>query len=218
MNSQSGVCPIAETLFYFCFYAYLQGNLKEASIYFDLIKEEFKEKNRPDILEAHQLIELKKIKNAIKTGNIASSVGLETPIAMGPEPETPSEIDQKRLVKEIYLQGTEQLKEILKDSVFLYNIEHPCGNYGAVDMLYRGKETVYPLEVKKDQGKHDIIGQINKYTLFHRLHLHLKLYKYVQPVTVCQSYLSYVLKELKQLNVITLSYHRTDSGIKLSIL
>jgi hypothetical protein len=192
--------------------------LKEAGMYYDIIKEEFKEKGRTDSLEKHQLIELKKIKSSLVSGNISNTVGIESPIDYGPQTEEPESIIQKDLVKEIYYQGTDQLKSILSEDIYLHNIEAPCGKYGAVDMVYRSKGTSYPVEVKKDQGKHDLIGQINKYTLFHRLHLHLKHYKFVQPITICKSYLPYVLKELKQLQVLTLVYRRGETGLKINTI
>ena len=207
---------LIETLYFFAYYAYLLGNLKEASIYYALLKDEFKTTGRQDSLEPYQLLELKRIRHAINTGDIAQATGIETPIELGPQAEAPSNMDQKALVKEIYLQGTEQLKAILDaDDLYLYNIEHPCGMYGNVDMVYRGKDTAYPVEVKKDQGKHDLIGQINKYTLFHRLQLHLKFYRFVRPVTICQSYLPYVQKVLKQYGVLTLGYRKNEKEIKL---
>jgi hypothetical protein len=206
---------VIETLYFFTYYAYLLGSLKEANIYYSLLKNEFKEAGRQDSLENYQLLELKRIKHAINTGELAQAIGIDTPIQSGPPAEALSIKAQKELVKEIYLQGTEQLKNILEKNLYLYNIEHPCGEYGNVDMVYRGVDTVYPVEVKKDQGKHDLIGQINKYTLFHKLQLHLKYYKFVRPVTICQSYQPYALRCLKQCEVLTLGYKRTETGINL---
>jgi hypothetical protein len=215
MSTKSG---IIETLYFYTYYAYLLGHLKDASMYYSLLKDEFKEAGWQDSLENHQFLELKRIKHAINTGDIAQATGIETPMVLGPQVESPSNTAQKELVREIYLQGAEQLNTILKDDVYLYNIEHPCGEYGNVDMVYRGNDTVYPVEVKKDQGKHDLIGQINKYSLFHRLQLHLKCYKFVRPVTICQSYLPYVLKELKKYGVLTLGYQRVENGMKLFMI
>ena len=209
---------LTESLYFSCYYAYLLGNLKDAGMYYDLIKEEFKEKGRTDSLEKHQFIELKKIKNSLASGDIAQTVGLDAPIEYGPQMEEPATIIQKDLVKEIYYQGTDQLKSILNENIYLHNIEAFCGKYGAVDMVYKSKDTIYPVEVKKDQGKHDLIGQINKYTLFHKLNLHLKYYKFVRPITICQSYLPYVLKELKQLQVLTLVYRRGEMGLKINLI
>ena len=205
-----------EALYFFTYYAYLLGNLKDASMYYSLLKEEFKDIGRQDSLEAHQLLELKRIKHALNTGDIAQATGIEAPIELGPPAEAPSNTDQKALIRKIYLHGTEQLKKILdEEDLYLYNIEHPCGEYGNVDMVYRGKDIVYPVEVKKDQGKHDLIGQINKYTLFHKLQLHLKHYKFVRPVTICQSYLPYVQKWLKQYGILTLGYKKDENNIIL---
>ena len=207
---------VIETLYFYTYYAYLLGNLKDAGMYYSLLKDEFKESGRPDSLESYQFLELKRIKHALDTGDIAQASGIECPVLSGPQAGAPSSTVQKELIKEVYLQGTEQLKGILDErNLYLYNIEHPCGEFGYVDMAYRGEDTAYPVEVKKDQGKHDLIGQINKYTLFYRLQLHLKHYNFVKPVTICQSYLPYVQKELKKYGVLTLIYQRFNNSIKL---
>jgi hypothetical protein len=115
---------------------------------------------------------------------------------------------QKDLVKRIYLEGTTQLKEILdaEEDFYLYSIEHPCDQYGFVDMYYRDKKTAFPLEVKVGAGDHKLIGQIMKYDLYSRLHLHEKAYVQVQAVTLCGSYDEYTISELKKNGVIPVLY------------
>jgi hypothetical protein len=194
---------LIEDLFFFCQRSFLLGSLEQTRTYYTLLKEEIKTKK---ILPQHEyLVELKKIKTAIDSGQIAQKTWLDEPIGNLPNTETAS-IKQKELVKKIHVQGLSQLCNILDDRLELDNIEQPCGVYGAVDMVYRGLHTVYPLEVKKDQGRHDLIGQIYKYDLFHKLRLHYRIYDKVQSVTVCQSYEPHVLQELKQMGIMTLIY------------
>ncbi|MBD3260558.1 MAG: hypothetical protein GF334_02600 [Candidatus Altiarchaeales archaeon] len=113
---------------------------------------------------------------------------------------------QADLVRKIHYEGLEGLNKILGERVDLYNLEHPCPPYGAVDMVYMGSETAYPLEVKKDHGGHDLIGQIMKYDLFFKMRLHLEHYRYVQAVTICKTYDGFALRELKKMGVQTLKY------------
>lgn len=203
-----------ETLFYFCYYAYLLGNLKKAEMYYSLLREEFKSNGRKDSLGSHQYIKLKEVKDALNSGNISKKKWISDDVKV-PQINSEVTIKQTELVKKLHIEGLSQFKNILDDNVSLYNIEHPCGSYGAVDMVYEGKDTIYPVEVKRGKGEHDLIGQIGKYDLYHRLRLHLKNYRYVQPVTICNSYQKYTLHELKQMKVFTLLYTFIDKKISI---
>jgi hypothetical protein len=204
-----------ESLYFSCYYAYLRGNLEQAQMYYSILKEEVKITGFKNSLNSRQLLELKKIKDALKSGSISKNTWLDEPNATGTPALPAATIRQDELVKQIHTQGLDQLKTILQDDLYLYNIEHPCGDYGSVDMVYMGKETVYPLEVKKDQGKHDLIGQLNKYDLYHKFFLHYKLYADVQSVAICGSYEPYTLKELKQLKFKTILYSTHDDHLQL---
>lgn len=204
-----------EALFFFCYYAYLLGDFKKSQMYFTLIRDEYKQSGRQDSLKEYQLIELKTIKTALSTGNISRNKWLDENIIPGPSNSSDIKIRQKELVKRIHTEGLEQLKEILQDNLYLYNIEHPCGSYGAVDMVYMGKDTIYPLEVKRGCGGHDLIGQISKYDLYHRLQLHYEHYEHVQSVTICNSYDPFTIQELRTMGVIPLNYSLNKNSIKI---
>lgn len=206
-----------EPLFFSCYYAYLLGNLEKARMYFSVIREEYKAHGRPDSLKEYQLIELKKIKEAIITGHISRNKWLDETL-VGPPRSSDIKIKQAELVKKIHTEGLEQLKDILQDDIYLYNIEHPCGSYGAVDMVYMGRNTIYPLEVKRGRGEHDLIGQISKYDLFHRLQLHYKHYEHVQSVTICNSYDQFTVHELRTMDVLPLSYSLNKDGVRIEAL
>lgn len=207
-----------ETLFFSCYYAYLLGNLERAQLYFSVIREEYSVRGRPDSLKESQLHELKKIKKAIATGNISRNKWLDENTTSGPPRSSDIKIKQPELVRRIHTEGLEQLKEILQDDVYLYNIEHPCTPYGAVDMVYMGRDTVYPVEVKRGRGEHDLIGQISKYDLHHRLQLHYKQYERVQSVTICNSYQPFTIHELRTKGIKTLSYTLIDSNISIKCI
>jgi hypothetical protein len=204
-----------ESLYFSCYYAYLRGNLEQTQMYYSILKEEVKITGFKNSLNSRQLLELKKIKDALKSGTISKNTWLDDPHATGTPALPSAAVRQEDLVKQIHIHGLEQLKNILQDDLYLYNIEHPCGEYGAVDMVYMGKETIYPLEVKKDQGRHDLIGQLNKYDLYHKFFLHYKLYTDVQSVAICSSYEPYTLKELKQLGFKTILYSTHDNHLQL---
>lgn len=206
-----------ETLYFFCYYAYLLGDLNKTEVYYSMLRDEFKINGRCDSLKDHQLVELKKIKDALITGNISRNKWLNETIQW-PQVSFDIKIKQKELVRKIHTEGLEQLKGILQDDVYLYNIEHPCTPYGAVDMVYMGKNTVYPVEVKRSKGEHDLIGQISKYDLHHRLQLHYKHYEHVQSVTICNSYQPFAIQELRTMGILTLKYSLNKEGIRINNL
>lgn len=206
------------SLYFNCYYCFLRGDLPETKMYYDFLKEEFGKKKDINALKPHQLYELKRIREALSSGNLSRGSWMdETPI-QGPPTQPTAKFKQNELVWKINKE-IDQLKEILKDdSLYLFNIEHDCSPYGNVDMTYMGKDTIFPIELKKDQGKHDIIGQILKYDLHFKLHLHYRHYDFVQPVTICNSYEPYTLRELKKLRIKTIIYSIIGDKLSLKML
>ena len=203
---------MVESLYFSCYYAYLLGDLDQTQMYFEFLKDEFKTHGPKEFLKDHQLKELASIREAINTGVISKNKWIDSTIA--PEIDKAPDIDQVELVKRIHLQGLGQLRQILGDDIRILNVEQPCPPYGRVDMVYKSKNTIYPIEVKRAQGQHDLIGQISKYDLYHRLRLHFKHYEFVRSVTICSSYNQHTLDELKSMGIKTLMYS-TDDGLKI---
>jgi len=210
---------MVEALFFKTNYSFLMGNITDTKMFFEFLVDEFKKKQDPDALTRRQLKELKKIKSAIDKGKIETQQWInESSTFVTTTNDTPN-IKQPELVKRIHFEGLKYLIELLTEpELELYNIEHPCGEYGAVDMVYRSKDIVYPVEVKRHEGKHDLLGQICKYALYFKLNLHLKHYAEVRPVTICNSYNSHTLVELKRMSVIPLKYTFLEDKIKLSLV
>lgn len=203
-----------ETLYYSCYHSFLTGDQQKTHIYYNLLKEEFRKKGTKESLKPSHLVELKKIKNALNTGFSAMMTWDQDHFEGPSAPQLPAPFSQDFLIRHID-KNVHLLAELLKDNLYLYNLEHPCESYGNVDMVYMGASTVYPVEVKKDQGQHDLIGQIYKYDLYHKLRLRYKMYDAVQSVTICQSYDAYTLSHLKRLGIKTLLY--TLDGEKLQL-
>lgn len=206
-----------ETLFYKCLYSYLLTDKEKTKFFYNLVRDEYAKSGSPDSLKTHQFKELKRIKSAIDTNSFIKSEWIDDDSSIAPEIPTEyvGSTRQKELVKKID-QHKSQLDVVFNDSVQLYNIEHPCPPYGFVDMVYKGENTIYPVEVKKGKGEHDLIGQILKYDLYHKFRLHYHFYDYVQSITICSSYNPYTLKQLKQNGIRTLIYTGIKSGFKLS--
>ena len=207
---------MVEAMFFKAYYAYLKGNLKEAEIYYSILKEEFRNKGDPFALSPSQLQKIKKVFIALKTGSMGTTTWLEEDVPEVVEKEKPG-IRQNELVKRLHHEAFEDLKKCIgSQSLYLYNIEHPCGDYGKVDMVYYDDHVAYPIEVKRHEGKHDLIGQIGKYAMHFNLCLHNKHYDDVVPVTLCRTYNTQTLKKLKMMEVLTLRYYFSEDKIKIS--
>lgn len=199
---------MVESLFFRTYNSYLLGNEKDTTMFFHFLSEEYKKRKDPQALTKEQLRILKSIYTAIKSGTIQVCQWIKDTEVIPTEFKQNPPIKQKELVYKIHTEGLDSLKIILKaPNLELYNIEYPCGPYGAVDMVYKNDNIIYPVEVKRHEGKHDLIGQISKYTLFFKLRLNLKFYTEVQPITLCNSYDPYTLMELKKLDIIPLQYN-----------
>lgn len=204
-------------LYYQCYYSYLRGNISDTEMYYSFLKEEYRKIKDTSVLKIHQLYELKRIREALNTGNLPRGGWLDEAPILGPPTQPTAEFKQDKLARMID-QNRDQLKGLLKDDLYLYDIEHACGDFGKCDMVYMGKDTIYPLELKKDQGKHDLVGQIEKYEQYHRFRLHYRHYDFVQGVTVCSSYDSFTLKELKKFRVKTIVYSIAKDKLSLKQL
>lgn len=202
---------MVETLFFFCHQAYLLGDLEKTRDYYEMLKEEFREKGDPEALRRDQLLELKKIRNALQTGSIHRATWIDEPPVSIPSEST--DFSEKTMVSHIHKHCFKKLAELLQDDIYLYNLEHPCPPYGKVDMVYMGKETFYPVEVKAGMAQHAILGQVFKYDLYCKLRLNLKQYRNVQAVTICNGYKDFVLSELKRAEVIPLLIQYTSGGV-----
>jgi hypothetical protein len=207
---------MVEALYFKTYYSFLKGDLLNTQMFFDFLVDEFNKRKNREALSKKQLRELKTIRSAIKTGKIEGYEWVPESSISTADTNSSPDIKQYDLSRRIHYNGLQQLQELLNaPDLELYNIEHPCGIYGAVDMVYRSHNISYPIELKVSEGKHDLIGQINKYTLYFKMQMHLKHYDEVQPVTICNNYNQHTLTELKRLSVITLKYDLIDDGIRI---
>lgn len=203
-----------DTIYHRCLYAYLKGSRKETSMYFDMLRDEFKLSGKVNSLTGSQYRTLKDIRQALNTGAMTQRSWVDDS-SVAP-PQEGLEARQDELVRRIHKEAIDDLKDILGQGLWLENLEHPCPPYGRVDMLYRTEDTALPVEIKRKAGGHDLIGQILKYDLYVRLRLHYHLYAHVLPVTICSGYDQHVLHELKSHGVKTLVY--SDVGARLKVV
>jgi hypothetical protein len=206
-------------LYYHAYYSYLKGDLDSTRMYYEMLRDEYNSHGDRGALDSYQLRDLKAIRTAITSGVVAKNLWVEE-TAVPSTIETGTSIKQVELVRRLHYEAEDSVRQCLKSdgSLHLYNIEHPCGDYGRVDMVYTDDTTAYPTEIKPSEGRHDILGQIAKYTLYFRLRLHLKHFKRVQPVTICGSYDAHTLTELKRMSVVTLRYSISNDRVHVGVV
>lgn len=207
------------TLYYFCHRAYLIGDEHSAKMYLDMLREEYRTRSSHESLTRCQLQTLKEIREALTTGKvIAKKWSDQLPADIAPEGTKSPVESQAQLVKFIHDKGKAQLESIFKEAVQLHNIEQPCGPYGRVDMVYAGDRSMYPVEIKKSVAGHDVIGQIGKYDLWHKLRLHYGQYDRVQSAVIARGYDQYALDELRRMGVLPLTYAIEGKNISIKAL
>lgn len=189
-------------------------------MYYDFLKDEFKKSGNRNSLTKIQLEDLKIIRNALVSGNASHSIWLgEVQDNASMNAQEPAQgIKEAEVVRKVHYDARDDLRHLVGagEGFHLYNLEHPCTPYGRVDMLYQDHKVAYPVEVKRGDGTHALIGQIMKYTLAIKLKLHYKFYERVKPVTICTGYDSFVLSELKKMGVMTLRYEFTKDRLALA--
>jgi len=203
-----------EMIYYMCHRAYLLGDRRQASLCFDLLKEEIRQGAQKDALSRRQLLVLREIRDALQTGFLGGRSWVEEG-DLPPEGAEKPDGKQDDLVRRIHKEAIGDIEGAVGQSLRLENLEHPCPPYGRADMLYMSQDTAYPVEVKRGDGGHDLIGQILKYGLYMRLKLNYHLYECVRPVTICAGYSPHVLNELKAGSVETLVHSELQGRVKV---
>lgn len=206
---------MVKILYHRCHNCYLLGNRQEAAKYFDMIKSEYKNGAPKDSLSRDQYQTLKTIRIALETGSMPKESWVDD-LPVAPEGRKGLDARQDELVRRLHTEALEDIRSILGDDVWLANVEHPCPPYGRADMLYMSEDTAFPVEIKRRDGGHDVVGQIAKYALYMRLRLMLNQYQKVTPVTICAGYSTYAHRELKAQGVKTLIYSESDGRLKVS--
>jgi RecB family endonuclease NucS len=209
---------IIECLFYNFYNSYLLGNSENAEMYYEFLKNEYKndsscfdflqEDERWDILR--KLIETVKNKLVVKNFNYEKR-------------KTEEEIIRDKEIfkyeKELVLQickNKEKLKDVLKiENLEIYNLEH-ITNYGFVDIVCQDKMTMYVIEVKKSVAKYDVVSQIDKYVLDFKLKLNLKHWNKVVGVVIANGFQNYAINELLKNGIIVLKYSIINDNLNFS--
>jgi RecB family endonuclease NucS len=210
---------IIECLFYKFYNAVLLGS-PDSQIFYEILQDEYKkdeeqfrflqEDERWDILT--KLIETVKNKLVVKNFDFDAKMNL-----ISQDAEEKSSVEYEYDLIKIILQNKDCLAHILESSpdFCFYNVEHPT-LFGRVDIVAQDKKTMYLIETKRNEAKHDVISQIDKYILDFNLKLSLKLWNKVVGIVIANGFPQYVFQELIKNGIIPLRYSLKDNIFKLT--
>lgn len=210
-----------ETLFYFLDFAVTTGNYENAKLYLDILRKEYEnsEPNFEILYQDDRMGKLSELGKIVDEGKLQKKFDIKSI-----KGNIIVEKDENRFKKEKHLskflcQKQDELKKILHGTEkFNIETERQKVTFGEVDLVARDKDVVYIIELKREEVKHDVIGQIDKYMYDFRLKMIYKLWKEVIGVVVANSYNKYALNELKKQNIICLKYSYKNKNLKLKRL
>jgi RecB family endonuclease NucS len=203
-----------EFLYYKIHNSVLLGKSEDAKMYLHFLREEYiNDKQQFKVLiNDERWQNLKKLGKIIDNGLQIKSLSCnnksnETLIKV----QDNSFEKQYDLIKQINL-FKEDLRICLKaDKDFnLTALEYPT-KYGKVDLLAEDSSSIFPIEIKKDYAKHDVVSQIDKYILHFKLGLIYKNYRYVKGIVIANGFSEYVLSELYKFEVIPILYRENKN-------
>ena len=138
---------MVEALYFKTYHSFLMGNIEDTKMFFEFLVDEFKKKRDPKALTYRQPKELKTIRSAVETGKVETQQWVDEPSAPVTTTSDAPGIKQPELVKKIHFEGIKDIVELLQEpGLELYNSEHPCGEYGAVDMVYKSGDIISGIE------------------------------------------------------------------------
>lgn len=211
---------LVETLYYQTYNYFLLDDLKNAKMYLTFLREEYeKDFDSFEVLKKDNRFEfLVKLGDAIDN-NKKLNFEIEKPKVSKVLRDEEDTIfrTQNELTKAIFL-SLDNLRICLGvDSSFNIRSTEEETRFGRVDVVAIDKDTIYPIELKKSEAKHDCIGQISKYILHYRLGLINKIYNNVLGILISNSFDEYTLRELYKLGVIAIKYKfRTNEIVEFS--
>jgi hypothetical protein len=202
---------LAETLYYNIYSSMLLGENINAKMYLSFLREEYysnehlfeplKKDNRWEhLIELGNAID----NNLFLSNNKNFESSIEEHVQVKKDEIVYSKQDD--LVKAIIL-SQDKLRICLKaESDFHCIFTEMETKFGRVDLVAQDKNTIYPIEVKKNGAYHDVLGQINKYIIHFKLKLINRIYNDVVGVVIANSFDNYVLKELYKFNIFAIKY------------
>jgi len=200
---------LVETFYYQIYNSVLLGDLTNAKMYLTFLRSEYEtnEEKFEALKSDYRWEHLVKLGNAIDNNQVLTKdfkVEKDN-VVVRYEDETIYK-KQDDLVKAIILSQNDLRMCLGAESDFYCTCTELETKFGRVDLVAQDKQTVYPIEVKKNGAFHDCIGQINKYVIHFELGLINKIYRFVQGVVIANSFDEYIIHELCKIDVVAVKY------------
>lgn len=208
-----------ETLFYFLDISVLKGELKESEMYLEILRSEFeKNENIFEVLGNERMKHLKHLGKIVDEGLLVRSFNFEEAKNYTIEKDE-YKVEKEKLLSKMLCKNQEILRKVLKTSDDFYIAsERQRVTFGEVDLVAYDNDVCYVIELKRDEVKHDIIGQIEKYFYDFKMKLIYKLWKEVKGVVIGNSFSEYAIRELSKAKIICLKYSFTADKLRLGVL
>ena len=201
---------LAETYYYQLYNSILLGNVPEAKMYLEFLREEFEtnEETFELLKKDHRWDHLVDLSNSIEKNQVISknlNIEQKTHSIYRQEEET-AYSKQDDLVKAIMLCQNDLSICLGTESEFHCTCAEKETIFGRVDLVAQDRANIYPIEVKKNGAYHDVIGQINKYIVHFKLGLINRTYENVIGVVIANSFDAYILNELYNVGAVPIKY------------
>lgn len=207
-----------ETLFYFLDGSVLKGNLGNSKMFLKILRNEWEENEENFEILGDRIEYLTDLGKVIDKGLVVRSfdIGKVNDLIIKKDD---FQVAKEKILSQMLCKNQEILKNALKASDdFQIATERQRVTFGEVDLIAYDKDICYVIELKKEEVRHDIIGQIEKYMFDFKLKLIYKLWNEVKGVVIGNSYSKYALKELSKANIICMKYVFKDDNLRLEVL
>jgi hypothetical protein len=194
---------------------YLKNERKKAELFLSMLESEKPEDIINEIGEVHYR-RFQQIKNNIIFGNFRRLYGTGTSMpAINEYFVKEPDIKEKEFHKLLMTKsGRLPLFSCLgasEASTMVHEIE--VSPYGRIDFVVKDGRKWYAVEVKVEEAKDDIIGQVDKYFVALELEMNLGLHDYVGAAVVAPSFSPYVTAELSRMGVIMVTHSGTAESL-----
>jgi hypothetical protein len=199
-----------ETMYYMLYNSVLLGQTSKAKMFLSFLRNEYDENQ-------DQFVVLKsddRWQHLVQIGNDLDNNLVSRRYEVIEKPKDKVAVEQEdnhfkkqnELVKAICL-AQDKLRKCLKakNNFYCSTIEHET-MFGRVDLVAQDETTIYPIEVKKNGGYHELVGQVDKYIMHFKLGLINKIYQHVVGVAIANGFDKYVLQELHKHGAIAIQY------------
>jgi RecB family endonuclease NucS len=209
------MATLVETLFYQVYNYVLLNKQQDAKMYLEFLRDEYQSNPKKfDILKQdNRWQQLQEFSHSLENNLYLSSFETVKNTDFV-DIKCKQTVDNQRILTNKLIKSKDSLRQLLNaESDFECIATEAETIYGNVDLLAQDKNTIYPIEIKKERAEHDVLGQIDKYIIHYKLKLINKIYNKVQGVVISSGFSNFVLQELSKQGIVAIFYNLNKDGI-----